>query len=93
MGGSCVPAGGARPVLGESLHFSLLSHSVHLTLWCSSLLSPVTMLKWLHVTGKDQQINQLPHKKNNKNKSSLKHEVTSEDPVAVIDNYKFNITR
>ena len=85
----------AGPGLSWESHYTshYSGNSVHLTLWHCSLLSHVTMLKWLHVTGKDQQINQLPHKKNNKNKSSLKHEVTSEDPVAVIDNYKFNITR
>lgn len=50
------------------------------------------MLKWL-VTGREQSASQLAHKKITKKKSSLKHEASSEDGVAVIDNVKFNITR
>ena len=52
----------------------------------------VKMLKWL-VTGREQPASQLAHKKITKKKSGLKHEASSEDGVAVMDNVKFNITR
>ena len=65
----------------QSQHSSRPAHS-----------SPDRMLKWL-VTGREQPASQLAHKKITKKKSGLKHEASSEDGVAVIDNVKFNITR
>ena len=86
----------------ESQH---CEHSVILSTIIPALLSPslapplyrpgidgsqwvVRMLKWL-VTGKEQANSQIPQKKINKKKQV----VSSEDPVAVIENYKYNITR